>query len=75
MIGADELAFKTLAALAVDDVTIDFTVAIDDASFKPTNENTPDFCPKPGVNNTQFYFFCLFFPVFFRKSTWQLTSG
>ena len=29
MIGADELAFKTLAALAVDDVAIDFTVAID----------------------------------------------
>ena len=27
------MAVKNLAALAVDDVTIDFTVAIDDASF------------------------------------------
>ena len=31
MIGTDELAVENLAALAVDDVTIDFTVAIDDA--------------------------------------------
>ena len=31
MIGTDELAVEDLAALAVDDVTIDFTVAIDDA--------------------------------------------